>query len=93
MERILVVGGGTGGTVLANRLSKKLGDEIDAGDVEVRLVNDSPNHVYKPVYLYVAFGQREPEDALRPLSDLLDSRVTLDVACSKCSGVGRSWVT
>jgi len=79
MQRILIVGGGTGGTVLANRLSEKLGDEIDAGEVEVRLVNDGPNHVYKPVYLYVAFGQREPEDALRPLSDLVDSRVTLDV--------------
>ncbi|AZH23933.1 NAD(P)/FAD-dependent oxidoreductase [Haloplanus aerogenes] len=79
MQRILIVGGGTGGTVLANRLSKKLGDEIDAGEVEVRLVNDGPNHVYKPVYLYVAFGQREPDDALRPLSDLVNSRVTLDV--------------
>ncbi|MFB6123284.1 MAG: NAD(P)/FAD-dependent oxidoreductase [Haloferacaceae archaeon] len=79
MQRVLVVGGGTGGTVLANRLAEKLGDEVDAGEVEIRLVNDGPDHVYKPVYLYVAFGQREPADALRPLSDLLSPRVALDV--------------
>jgi sulfide:quinone oxidoreductase len=78
-ERILVVGGGTGGTVLANRLADKLGAEIDAGDVEVTLVNDDEDHVYKPVYLYVAFGQREVADARRPLRDLLDPRVNLEI--------------
>ncbi|MFB6155856.1 MAG: NAD(P)/FAD-dependent oxidoreductase [Haloferacaceae archaeon] len=78
-ERIVIVGGGTGGTVLANRLGDKLGDEIDAGDVEVVLVNETEDHVYKPVYLYVAFGKREAADAKRPLRDLLDPRVDLRI--------------
>jgi sulfide:quinone oxidoreductase len=78
-ERILIVGGGTGGTVLANRLAERLAPEIDAGDVEVTLVNDDADHVYKPVFLYVAFGQREVADARRPLRDLLDPRVNLEV--------------
>jgi sulfide:quinone oxidoreductase len=76
-ERIVIVGGGTGGTVLANRLADKLADEIDAGDAEVVLVNETEDHVYKPVFLYVAFGKREAADARRPLRDLLDPRVTL----------------
>ncbi|EFW93783.1 FAD-dependent pyridine nucleotide-disulfide oxidoreductase [Haladaptatus paucihalophilus DX253] len=79
MKRIAIVGGGTGGTVLANRLADELAPEIDAGDVEVTLVTDDPDHVYKPLYLYVAFGEREAQEARRPISELLDSRVELRI--------------
>ena len=76
-HRIAILGGGTGGTVLANDLADRLAPEIDAGDVEVALINDDPDHVYKPVWLYVAFGQREPADGRRPLDELVDDRVDL----------------
>jgi len=57
-ERIVVLGGGTGGTVLANKLASKL----DTGDAAVTLVDETGVHVYKPVWLYVAFGDAEPAD-------------------------------
>ncbi|WP_276257692.1 NAD(P)/FAD-dependent oxidoreductase [Haloglomus litoreum] len=72
---VVIVGGGTGGAVLANDLADRFASEIDAGDVRVTLVNDSDDHVYKPVWLYVPFGKREPSDGRRPLRDLVDSRV------------------
>ncbi|MFB6130014.1 MAG: NAD(P)/FAD-dependent oxidoreductase [Salinigranum sp.] len=78
-QHIVIVGGGTGGTVLANRLADELAPELGAGDVEITLVNGTPNHVYKPVFLYVAFGEREVADAVRPLRDLLDPKVNLRV--------------
>ncbi|GGN95382.1 NAD(P)/FAD-dependent oxidoreductase [Haloarcula pellucida] len=78
-ERIVIVGGGTGGTVLANDLADRLGAAIDAGDVEVTLVNDDPDHVYKPVWLYVPFGQREPEDGRRRLRELVDDRIEVRI--------------
>jgi len=78
-EQIVVVGGGTGGAVLANDLADRLGPQIDAGEVAVTLVNDGPDHVYKPVWLYVPFGQREPEDGRRRLRDLVDDRVAVRV--------------
>ncbi|MFC5277633.1 NAD(P)/FAD-dependent oxidoreductase [Halorubrum rubrum] len=77
VDRIAVLGGGTGGAVLANDLADRLAAEIDAGDVEVTLINDDPDHVYKPVWLYVPFGQREPADGRRPLRELVDSRIDL----------------
>ncbi|MFC5133380.1 MULTISPECIES: NAD(P)/FAD-dependent oxidoreductase [Haloferacaceae] len=78
-DRVAILGGGTGGTVLANGLADRLAAEIDGGDVEVTLINDGPDHVYKPVWLYVPFGQREPADGRRPLRELVDSRIDLVV--------------
>ncbi len=72
-ERIVIVGGGTGGTVLANRLTDDLAAEIDAGEVEVVLVNDTPEQTYKPAFLYVAFGEKELAEARRPIADLVDT--------------------
>jgi sulfide:quinone oxidoreductase len=76
-RHIAVVGGGTGGTVLANDLAERLGPEIEAGDVRVTLFDADEDHVYKPVWLYVAFGQREPEDGRRPLRELVDDRIDI----------------
>jgi sulfide:quinone oxidoreductase len=76
-QHIAIVGAGTGGSVLANRLADRLAPEIDAGEVRVTLVNESEMHVYKPVWLYVAFGRREPDDGLRPVTDLVDPRIDI----------------
>jgi sulfide:quinone oxidoreductase len=76
-DRIVIVGGGTAGTVLANNLADRLRSDIDAGDAEVVLVNDTEAHVYKPTWLYVPFGEKTPADAQRPLDELVDRRVEL----------------
>ena len=78
-ERIVIVGGGTGGSVLANDLADRLEPELDAGEVEVILINDGPDHVYKPVWLYVPFGRREPADGRRALDALVDDAVDLRI--------------
>jgi len=78
-DHVVIVGGGTGGTVLANDLADRLGADIDAGDVRVTLVNDDPDHVYKPVWLYVPFDQREPADGRRRLDELVDDRIDLRI--------------
>jgi sulfide:quinone oxidoreductase len=50
--RVVVLGGGVGGTLAANLLSKELGR-----DVEVTVVDPTGMHVYQPGFLYVALGQ------------------------------------
>ncbi|ELY66349.1 NAD(P)/FAD-dependent oxidoreductase [Natrinema versiforme] len=79
MHRIAIVGGGTGGTVLANQLASELQTEIEDGEVEVRLITADPNHVYKPTFLYVPFGKKTVDDAKRPIEELVDRRVTLTI--------------
>ncbi|MFP8889486.1 NAD(P)/FAD-dependent oxidoreductase [Natrialbaceae archaeon A-CW2] len=84
-EHIVIVGGGTGGAVLANGLATHLRAEIASDDVRVTLINDEPDHIYKPVWLYVPFGLREPEDARRPLEELVDDAV--DVRIDRVSDI------
>ncbi|WP_158855213.1 NAD(P)/FAD-dependent oxidoreductase [Halorhabdus sp. CUG00001] len=78
-DEIVVVGGGTGGTVLANRLAERLEPAIDAGEARVTVINDGEHQHYKPAYLYVPFGKKTVEEAKRPLTDLLDRRVELRI--------------
>ena len=44
MQRIVIVGGGVGGTMLANLLVVRLYPEILGGEVQVLLISDSPDH-------------------------------------------------
>ncbi len=78
-DHVVILGGGTGGTVLANDLADRLETELATDKVRVTLLNDDPDHVYKPVWLYVPFGQREPEDGRRPLADLVDDSVDVRI--------------
>jgi sulfide:quinone oxidoreductase len=84
-EHIVIVGGGTGGTVLANRLAENLGPELERGDVQVTMVTDSEDHVYKPIWLYVPFGRKDPADARRPVTELVDRRI--DITYDRVTGV------
>lgn len=83
VKNVLVLGGGVGGTVAANLVAEELEGEIAAGQVRVRLVTDSDKHVYKPAFLYVAFGRSTPTDyerdqrsLLRPEVELVTGRIT-----------------
>ncbi len=78
-QRVVIVGGGTGGTVVANKLATELREELDGGDVDLTLVTDSPDHVYKPIFLYVAFNRKDVADSRRPNRELLDQRVDLRI--------------
>jgi sulfide:quinone oxidoreductase len=50
--RIVVLGGGVGGTLTANLLDKELGRDAD-----VTVVDPTGMHLYQPGYLYVALGE------------------------------------
>jgi sulfide:quinone oxidoreductase len=79
MNRILILGGGVGGTLTANLLVKRLRKEIKAGDVTITLVDATGQHVYQPGFMYIAFGGERAAKLSRPERSLLDKRVELVV--------------
>ena len=80
MKQVLVVGGGVGGTLVANLLARKLRRGIDRGAVAVTLVDERGEHVYQPGFMYIAMGGETAEKLHRPERSLLDHRVRLVVA-------------
>ncbi len=83
MKKIVILGGGTGGTVVANILARKISREA-----EITLVNNSPQHIYQPGFLYLALGEildeskitREEEKLLdRKIRLVIDNAVKIDV--------------
>ena len=54
MQNVLVLGGGVGGTLVANLISRKIKKQIDAGEAKVTVVDEKGEHVYQPGFMYIA---------------------------------------
>jgi sulfide:quinone oxidoreductase len=61
-KRIVVLGGGTGGTMTANRLRRRFGPD----EAEIHVVDRDDLHVYQPGLLFVPFGLAEAAEIVRP---------------------------
>ena len=79
MQRIVVIGGGVGGTLVANLLARKLRREIDHREATVTVIDDRGEHVYQPGFMYIAMGHERPEALRRTERSLLDRRVALEI--------------
>jgi sulfide:quinone oxidoreductase len=79
MQDVLIIGGGVGGTLAANLVSRKIRRLIDAGQARVTVVDQKGEHVYQPGFMYIAMGNEDPSSLRRPERRLLDDRVDLVV--------------
>ena len=61
-KQIVILGGGTGGTMTANRLRRHL----DTDEVEIHVVDRDNRHVYQPGLLFVPFGLAQVDEIVRP---------------------------
>jgi sulfide:quinone oxidoreductase len=62
MKRIVILGGGTGGTLVANRLRRAL----DEDEATITVVDRDDRHVYQPGLIFVPFGMAHVEGIVRP---------------------------
>jgi sulfide:quinone oxidoreductase len=75
-KRIAILGGGTGGTLVANRLRRRLAPE----EAEIVVVDRDDRHVYQPGLLFVPFGLQEPDGIVRSRRAQLREGVELRLA-------------
>ena len=79
-SRIVVLGGGTGGTLAANRLRRM----YTLDEATITVVDQDDRHVYQPGILFVAFALAHPDEIVRSRSrqlhrgiDFVESAVEL----------------
>jgi sulfide:quinone oxidoreductase len=61
-KQIVILGGGTGGTMTANRLRRR----FDEDEAEIHVVDRDDLHVYQPGLLFVPFGLATLDEIVRP---------------------------
>src|SRR6056297_522412 len=73
MRKLLILGGGTAGTMAANKLRKELG----AQDWQITVLDADDDHRYQPGYLFMPFGTYSPGQVTKSRRATLHSRVDL----------------
>ncbi len=67
MKHLVILGAGTGGTMMAHKLVRAL----DPSTWRITVVDRDPVHLYQPGLLFLPFGLYEERDILRPRAPLL----------------------
>jgi sulfide:quinone oxidoreductase len=61
-KRVVILGGGPGGTLTANRLRRL----YPRSEVDITVIDQDDRHVYQPGLLFVPFGLAHIEEIVRP---------------------------
>ncbi|MCD6234060.1 MAG: NAD(P)/FAD-dependent oxidoreductase [Candidatus Marinimicrobia bacterium] len=73
MKKLLILGAGTAGTMMANKLVKQL----DKGEWKITLVDKVEEHYYQPGLLFIPFNIYKRNDVIKPKRDFIPSDVEL----------------
>jgi sulfide:quinone oxidoreductase len=71
MKKLLILGAGTAGTMMANRLRRRLSSR----EWQITIVDHEQNHYYQPGFLFLPFGIYSADDVTRPKRRLLPKGV------------------
>ena len=76
MKRLLILGGGTAGTMVANKLRRRL----DRADWQITVVDHDDDHLYQPGLLFLPFGNLHAQQIVKPRQRFLPDGVDLVLA-------------
>jgi sulfide:quinone oxidoreductase len=66
-KHLLILGGGTAGTMMANHLRRRL----PTSEWRMTVVDRSDKHLYQPGFLFLPFGKYEESDIIRQTRDFM----------------------
>ena len=75
MRSLVVLGAGTAGTIITNKLHRRL-----PPDWRILVVDPSETHIYQPGLLFLPFDDRAPSSLVRPTADQLPEGVERIIA-------------
>ena len=76
MRHLLILGGGTAGTMMANKLAPVL----DEQEWQMTIVDISEKHYYQPGFLFVPFGTYSLRDTVKPRRQYLPAGVKVVIS-------------
>ncbi len=71
MKKILILGSGAGGTMVANHLRKKL----SPSQWDITIIDNDEIHHYQPGWLFIPFDVYSPEDCQKPKREFIPKGV------------------
>jgi sulfide:quinone oxidoreductase len=71
MKTFLILGAGTAGTMVAN----KMAEHLDQGEWKVIIVDQHETHYYQPGFLFIPFGIYNSNDVIKPKRDFIPQNV------------------
>lgn len=71
MKNIVILGAGTAGTMMANKLYRDLNRKI----WNITIIDKDEIHYYQPGFLFIPFGIYQPEDVVRTKAEFLPKNV------------------
>ncbi len=71
MKHIVILGAGTGGTMMANHLVKKL----DKKKWQITIVDKHKTHYYQPGFLFIPFDFYKEKDVVKPKVKFIPKKV------------------
>ncbi len=76
MRKIVILGGGAGGTMLANKLAKT----AQGDDLSITVVDHSEEHYYQPGFLFIPFGIYSKNMVVKPRREYIPGNVEFMLA-------------
>ncbi len=73
MRRLVVLGAGTAGTMVVNKLRRRLSRD----EWQITVVDQDDTHLYQPGLLFIPFGDYTPEQVVKPRSRFIPAGVDL----------------
>ena len=65
MKKLLILGGGTAGTIVANKMRK----DLPRDEWEITIIDQFKTHYYQPGFLFIPFGMYKEKDVIKPKGD------------------------
>jgi sulfide:quinone oxidoreductase len=72
MKKLIILGAGTGGTIMANKMRAGL----SKNEWMITIIDQEKTHYYQPGFLFLPFGFYKKEDIIKPKQDFMPDGVS-----------------
>ncbi len=72
-KKLVILGAGTAGTIMANQLNKKL----KAEEWEITIIDKEQKHYYQPGFLFLPFDRYTPEQVVKKIDKFIPKNIQL----------------